>query len=164
MTLALASRPESWNWLLFVHIFAAMSMFGGVVVSTVVGIAAARRDSVREIFLLARTGFRSDLFVTTPAFLVLFVAGMVLAGREKVFDEAWVQAGIALTLVGPLLVGLFLSGLNHRVLRRSAKLVAEGVERSEELQRMANNLLYRILGPPVLAAFVALFALMTAKP
>jgi uncharacterized membrane protein len=161
---ALAYRPESWNWLLFVHILAAMSMFGGVFLSTVVGIAAARRDSVREIFLLARVGYRSDLFVTTPAFIVLFVAGMVLAGREKVFDQAWVQAGIALSVIGPLLAGLFLSWLNLRVMRRGEQLLAEGVERSEELRRMANNLLYRILGPPLLAAFVALFALMTAKP
>ncbi len=162
--LALAFRPDSWNGLLFVHLLAAFALFGGVLLSTIVGIAAARRDSPREIYLLTRIGYRTDLFVTSPAFVILFVAGMVLADREKVFGQTWVQAGIALTLIGPLLVGVLLSGLNHRVMRRSAELAAEGIERSAELRTMANNLLFRILGPPLLAIFVALFALMTAKP
>ncbi|HEX9415823.1 MAG TPA: DUF2269 family protein [Gaiellaceae bacterium] len=161
---AIAFRPESWNGLLFVHLFAAMTLFGGVLVSTIAGVAAARRDSTREIFLLTRVSYRTDLFVTWPSLVVLFAAGVVLARREDVFGEAWVKAGMAVTVAGPILCGIVLTWLNHRVMRRSARLVAEGVEHSEELRRMADNPIFKLLGPPLLLLFVVLFWLMTAKP
>lgn len=162
--LAIAFRPESWNGLLFVHIFAAMTLFGGVLVSTVTGIAAGRRESAREIFILTRIGHRTEIFITWPSLVVLFAAGAVLSDRENVFGDTWVQAGIGVTILGAVIGGIVLAWLNHRVMRRSAELVAEGVERSEELQQMANSPVAKLLGPPLLLIFPILFWLMTAKP
>jgi integral membrane sensor domain MASE1 len=164
MTLLVAFRPDSWSGLLFVHLLGAFALFGGVLTSTVVGIAAARRDTVREIFLLTRVGYRMDLFVTWPGLVILVAAGLILADREKVMSQTWVQIGITLTVIGALLGGVLLAWLNHRIMKRSAQLLAEGVEHSEELQGMADNLLFKVLGLPLLTLFVALFALMTAKP
>ena len=157
-------RPDSWNGLLFVHVFAAMTLFGGVLVSMVAGVAAARRDSAREIFMLTRIGYRTDLFVTWPSLVVLFAAGSLLAGRERVWEESWLQAGIGVTVAGAVLGGLLLAWLNHRVMRRAESLVAKGVEHSEELRRMADSLILKLLGPPLLLLFVVLFWLMTARP
>jgi uncharacterized membrane protein len=162
--IGLAFRPESWNGLLFVHVLAAMTLFGGVLVATIAGIAAARRDSPREIFLLTRIGYRTDLYITWPSFVVLFVAGIILARKEKVFGDAWVEAGIGLTIFGTILGGVLLAWVNHRLMRRAALLVAEGVESSEELRRAADNPLTKLVGPPLLLIFPVLFWLMTAKP
>lgn len=162
--IAIAFRPESWNGLLFVHVFAAMTLVGGVLVSTIVGIAAARRDSAREIFVLTRIGWRSDVFITYPSLVVLFAAGAVLAHKEHAFSSAWVQAGIGLTLFGALIGGGVLAWLGHRVMKRAAALVASGVERSEELRAAADNPISKALGPPLLLIFPVLFWLMTAKP
>lgn len=162
--LAIAFRPDSWNGLLFVHLLAAFALFGGVLTSTIAGIAAAQRDSPREIFLLTRVGYRTDLFVTWPSLVILFGAGSVLAGREDVWGDAWLQAGIGVTLIGTILGGIVLAGLNHRLMRRAKALVAQGVERSEELQKMADHPVFKLLGPPLLLVFPVLFWLMTAKP
>jgi integral membrane sensor domain MASE1 len=164
MTLLIAYRPDSWSGLLFVHLLGAFALFGGVLTATIAGIAASKRDTVREIFLLTRLSHRMDLFVTWPALVILVAAGMILADRENVLSQTWIQIGITLTVIGATLGGILLAWLNHRVMTRSAQLLAEGVEHSEELQGMANNLLFRVLGPPLLTLFVALFALMTAKP
>ena len=161
---AIAFRPDTWNGLLFVHLLAAFALFGGVLTSAVAGIAASRRDSPREIYLLTRIGHRTDLFVTWPALVILFGAGSVLAGRENVWGNAWLQAGIGVTLAGAVLGGIVLAGLNHRVMGRAEGLVAEGVEHSEELQKMANHPVFKLLGPLVLLLFPVLFWLMTSKP
>jgi uncharacterized membrane protein len=162
--IAIAFRPESQNGLLFVHIFAAMTLFGGVLVASIAGIAASRRDSPREIFILSRIAWRTDVFVTYPSLVVLFAAGAVLAHKQDAFSTAWVQAGIGLTLFGALMGGGVLAWLGHRVMKQAATLVASGVEHSEELRRAADNPISKALGPPLLLIFPVLFWLMTAKP
>lgn len=162
--IGIAFRPDAWEGLLFVHLFAAMTLVGGVLVATISGIVASKRDSAREIFILTRTAWKTDVYVTYPSLVVLFAAGAVLANKEDAYSSAWVQAGIGLTLFGAIVGGGFLAWLNHRLMKQAATLVAAGVERSEELRRAANNPLSKALGGPLLLIFPVLFWLMTAKP
>ncbi len=157
-------RPASWEWLLFVHLFAAFSFVGAVVAVTAASIAASRRDNPREVALLSRVARRLDQLVVWPSFLVLLVAGLWLAGREDVFDRTWLQVGIALTVVGAAAGAGILSWDNRRTMRRAEQLAGEGVERSDELRRMTSGPLPRIVGPLLLLLLVALLWLMTAKP
>jgi hypothetical protein len=162
--IAIAFRPDSWEGLLFVHVFAAMTLVGAVLVSTIAGIAASKRDSAREIFILTRMAWKTDVYVTYPSLVVLFAAGAVLANKEDAYSSAWVQAGIGLTLFGATVGGGLLAWINHRVMKQAATLVANGVERSEDLRRAANNPIPKMIGGPLLLVFPVLFWLMTAKP
>jgi hypothetical protein len=113
-----AIRPESWNIPLFIHVFGAMILVGGMLAGAS-GLAFAR-GSTR----LLRLGYYSLLAVSFPGWIVMFLGAEWIYRREGLdhepIDSAWVLTGFLVAEVGGvlLLVTLILGGIGARRLRR----------------------------------------------
>jgi uncharacterized membrane protein len=97
-----------YDWLLFLHILAAMLWVGGI---TVVGAFAVRILRAREPG--ATAGFLGSLrvigpLVLAPAPLILLGMGIWMVAEQWEFDQTWVSLGFGLFLVA------FLVGAAHQ--------------------------------------------------
>jgi uncharacterized membrane protein len=97
-----------YDWLLFLHILAAMLWLGGI---TVVGAFAFRILRTREPG--ATAGFLGSLrvigpLVLAPAPLILLGMGIWMVAEQWEFDQTWVSLGFGLFLVA------FLIGAAHQ--------------------------------------------------
>ncbi|MGD9695924.1 MAG: hypothetical protein AB7V42_09720 [Thermoleophilia bacterium] len=108
-TLALAIRPDDWNFPLFVHVLGAMVLMGAMLAGG--GALALAHGEVR----LQRVGYRSLLLVALPAWIVMRVGAEWIYSKEG-WDAAasepdWigigyiVADGTGLFLVVSLIVG-----------------------------------------------------------
>jgi hypothetical protein len=95
-------RPSDWEFPLFVHLLAAFTLIGALVLSVGYLFAARRDGSVQ----LIRAGFRSLLIVALPALLATRFAGQWIASEEDVEDRdlAWVEIGFVSTDIGLLVL------------------------------------------------------------
>jgi hypothetical protein len=116
-------RPSDWELPLFVHVLAAFTLIGALVMAAGY-LFASRRDGSLQ---LIRTGFRSLLIVALPAVLATRFAGQWIASEEDVEDSdlAWVEIGFASTDVG-LLVLIIATVAAGLALRRAGR--ADGGE------------------------------------
>lgn len=153
-------RPASLEWLLFVHVGAALLFFGALFAAAVAGFGAARREVAREVVVLTRVAHRALVLIAWPSFVAFYAAGEALASREAVSHAAWVDAGRALAVVAVLAGGGVLVWHHGRVLRRAAA----GADSGDELRRLQAGLLPRLL-PPALVVLVGVAVwLMTERP
>jgi len=118
MTIVAAVRPDSWNFPLFLHVFGAMILVGGLLAGAS-SLALARGD-VRFL----RLGYRSLLAVALPGWLLMRIAAEWIASREGWTAEGvptptWLGIGFALADAGGLilLVSLIVGGVGVRRLR-----------------------------------------------
>ncbi len=97
-----AIRPDDWNLSLFIHVLAAMVMVGALVTAAYF-LFAARRDGSLE---LTRLGFRTLLYATLPAFIVMRVTAQWVADKQGLTDSdaAWIELGFITTDVGALIL------------------------------------------------------------
>ena len=97
-----------YDWLLFLHILAAMLWLGGI---TVIGAFAFRILRTREPG--ATAGFLGSLrvigpLVLAPAPVILLGMGIWMVAEQWEFDQTWVSLGFGLFLVA------FLIGAAHQ--------------------------------------------------
>jgi uncharacterized membrane protein len=97
-----------YDWLLFLHIIAAMLWLGGI---AVVGAFAVRILRTREPG--ATAGFLGSLrligpLVLAPAPVILLAMGIWMVAEQWEFDQTWVSLGFGLFLVA------FLIGAAHQ--------------------------------------------------
>ena len=106
MSLLAEIRPDSWNFPLFLHVFGAMILVGGLL--TGASALALARGDVR----LLRLGYWSLVAVGLPGWVVMWVGGNWIYAREGLDDEpiasVWVGIGFVVAELGLL---LFLSSL-----------------------------------------------------
>ena len=81
MTTLAAIRPDEWNLPLFVHVFGAIVLVGGVLS------AAAALGYARGNVALLRTGYFSLLAVALPGWIVMRV------GAQWIYDEEGFEGG-----------------------------------------------------------------------
>ncbi|HEX2105704.1 MAG TPA: hypothetical protein VHF51_18775 [Solirubrobacteraceae bacterium] len=112
-----ATRPDSWNLPLIVHVAGAMLLVGALVVVLVVAGAALRRGDGAAV--LTRTAFRGLLLGALPSYVVMRVGAEWVASEEGVRDPAWVGIGYA-TADGGLLLAVVATVLAWRATRRGA--------------------------------------------
>ena len=90
MTLA-AIRPDSVNLPLFVHVFGAMVLVGGLLVTSTAAFVA--RGDVRVL----RIGYKALLLVCLPGYIVMRVGAEWIYSREHLgdvsSDPAWIGIG-----------------------------------------------------------------------
>ena len=100
--LAQASRPDSADFWLFLHILGGMVGVGALTLSAA-SLAGAWRSGSPS---LTRLGFRSLLWGAIPAYLVLRIAAQVLLDKEGLEDAepAWIDIGFAVTDPGLLIL------------------------------------------------------------
>lgn len=147
-------RPASWEWLLFLHLVAALLLFSGALVVTVTALAAARRMA-GDGALLQRVGYWTLIAAVWPGLLGTIAAGEGLAARESARGD-WLDAGRALTFATGILGSAALTWLARRSrLRLALRGEAEGGLGTRSASLVA---------PALLSVLVAVAYLMTAKP
>ncbi len=118
MTSVLAAhRPTDWNFPLFLHVFGAMILVGGLL--TGASVLAFARGDVRFL----RLGYWTLLAVALPGYVVMRLGAQWIYSREGWEDlgddPTWIGIGFAVADVGALLVviALIVGGIGVRRLR-----------------------------------------------
>jgi hypothetical protein len=148
-------RPDDWNFPLFLHVFGAMILVGGIATAAAVQYLGWRRVATTDVQPLARMAFRALLLVAVPGWVVMRIGAQWIASKEGLdqVSPTWVNIGFVTADGGGilLLAATVLAGLGARRLARS------GAQRSG-LARASTALVTIIL----VAYLVAVWA-MTAK-
>jgi hypothetical protein len=149
--LASATRPDSWDLPLFLHILGAMVSVGALSLS-VLSLAGAWRSGSEA---LTRLGYRALLWGAVPGYVVLRGAAQWIADKEgrTDSDEAWINIGFTVTDAGILLliIATVLAGL---AVRRSVRGEPAG----------ASARVAVVLTSVLLIAYLVTVWAMTAKP
>ena len=139
-TLAIV-RPNEWDFPLFLHIFGATILVGGLVTAVGLQGEAWRRQEPSEVRAFSRWGFLALLTVVLPGWLLMRV------GAQWIYSKVgWSGDGLPI-----LVVTIVLAGLGARQLRSGGS--------SSILSRIATPLAVLLL----VAYLVTVWA-MTAKP
>jgi ABC-type maltose transport system permease subunit len=118
MTSVLAvSRPTEWNFPLFVHVFGAMILVGGLLAGASLLLYA--RGDARSL----RLGYWTLLLVAFPGYIVMRIGAQWIYSKEGWEDlgddPTWIGIGFIVADLGALLVliALILGGIGVRRLR-----------------------------------------------
>jgi ABC-type maltose transport system permease subunit len=118
MTSVLAvSRPTEWNFPLFVHVFGAMILVGGLLAGASILLYA--RGDTRSL----RLGYWTLLLVAFPGYIVMRIGAQWIYSKEGWEDlgddPTWIGIGFIVADVGALLtlIALILGGIGVRRLR-----------------------------------------------
>jgi hypothetical protein len=119
MTVVAAIRPDSWNFPLFLHVFGAMVLTGGLLTgASSLGFA---RGDVRYL----RLGYWSLLAVSLPGWVLMRAGAQWIASKEGwtksgVPSPTWLDIGYLLADIGGLvlLVSLVVGGIGLYRLRQ----------------------------------------------
>jgi hypothetical protein len=156
MSVLAAIRPSDWEFPLFVHVFGAMVLVGGLI--TVVGfqVLAWRRRDRTDVLAFERGAFWALLTVAIPGWIVMRLGGEWIYSEEGWSgedDPDWLGIGYTTADIGLplLLIATILAGLSVRRSRRG--------EGTSVLGRVATPLAVILL----VAYLVTVWA-MTAKP
>ena len=109
-------QPDSWNWLLLVHLLAAIAARRRRAHRRA-GLARRRAEAWPEqVPLLRAIAFRTNLVVVLPGFIAVHVFGDLLANREfKHGDPDWLCTGFAITDIALIVGGVLLTLLQFWV-------------------------------------------------
>ena len=122
---------------LAVHIFGVMVFSGGALLAGVVFETARRRGRPSEVALLLGLTRIGALIVVAGAVLV-FGAGLWLAGEVDQFGEAWLLTSLGLFIAALVLGALGGQRPKHARLL-AARLADEGDEMTPELRRLLDD-------------------------
>jgi hypothetical protein len=153
--LASVTRPDSWDFPLFLHILGAMVLVGALTLSAVALIAAWRSGSAA----LTKLGFMSLFYGAIPGYLLMRGAAQWIAHKEGLdnddVDLSWINIGFSVSDLGfvLLVIALVIGGIKVRSINRG-----QGGTPSVSV-RIATGLVSVFL----IACLVAVWA-MTVKP
>jgi hypothetical protein len=147
-----AVRPDSWNFPLFVHVFGAMVLVGGLVTSTS-ALAFAKGDAK-----LLRLGYWSLLAVSLPGYVIMRIGAEWIASKEGLDDlpdeqvPDWLGIGYLVADAGApvLLLALVVGGI--------------GVYRMRQGKGAGLLKVTLVLSLVLLAAYVVAVWAMAGKP
>jgi hypothetical protein len=120
MSVLAAIRPDSWNFPLFLHVFGAMVLVGGLL--SCVGILGYARGDARML----RLGYWSLLAVSLPGWVLMRIGAEWIYSREgwddlpQGFDDpGWLTTGAFIADIGGLIliVALVVGGVGVYWLR-----------------------------------------------
>jgi hypothetical protein len=153
MSVVAASRPESWNFPLFLHVIGAMILVGGLV--TGASALAFARGEARTL----RLGYWSLLAVSLPGWVLMRIGAEWIYTKEGfdklpegVDDPTWLNTGFLVADAGGLiiLIALIAGGVGVRRLRQG---------KGSGLLKLT-----LVLSLVLLAAYVVAVWAMAAKP
>ncbi|MEO7793193.1 MAG: DUF2269 family protein [Thermoanaerobaculia bacterium] len=156
--------PTAVNWMLFLHILAALWLAAGVFASTVVRAQARRAATLAERVVVLRIGARLAKVFSLPGGLIAGLLGFgLLHPLGWGFRPGWVKVSIALWLLMVLNGILYLRPSLERLLAATEASAAAGAP-TAELTRLAAS-----KGPHIAAdlnalGLVLLTLLMVVRP
>ena len=155
MTALAIVRPNEWDFPLFLHIFGATILVGGLVTAVGLQAQAWRKQEPAEVRAFSRWGFLALLTVVLPGWVLMRVGAQWIYSKErwKSPDPQWLGIGFGTADAGlpVLVVTIILAGLGARQLRSGGS--------SSILARIATPLAVLLL----VAYLVTVWA-MSAKP
>lgn len=156
--------PTAINWMLFMHVLAALWLAGGVFAGTVVRAQGRKAATLGERALALRIGWRLANVYSLPGGIVAGILGFGLLHPLGLgFRPGWVQASIAVWLL-MLLNGLFyLRPALRRLLAATEASAAAGAP-SAELAQLAAARGPRIAADLNALGIVLLTLMMILKP
>jgi hypothetical protein len=97
-------RPHAWDLPLFLHVFGAIVLFGGVAAVALLSSSALREQA--HAALLRRTAFITTLVVVWPSYVVMRVGAQWILSREGLdkVTPSWVNYGFAVSDAGILIL------------------------------------------------------------
>jgi uncharacterized membrane protein len=143
---------------LFLHLLGVVMLFAGMAVAAVGLEAARRRERSEEIALLLGLTRIGVVLVGTGLVLAVACGFWLLDLTEFGLGDAWVEAALGLVVLGAVL-----GSLGGRRPKR-ARLLAERGAEHEEVRRLLDDPLSRLLNGAAAAAYLAVLALMVWKP
>ena len=110
-------RPNSWDFPLFVHVFGAIALFGGVGTLVLLSFAAERMPA-QGVFA-RRVAFGTLITVVWPAYVVMRVGAQWIYSREDLHPDfpTWIAIGVGVG-DGGIVVLLLLTLLGWLMRRR----------------------------------------------
>jgi hypothetical protein len=156
MSVLAALRPSDWEFPLFVHVFGAMVLVGGLFTAVGLQILAWRGRERGDVGAFDRAGFWALLTVALPGWIIMRLGGEWIYSEEGWSgedDPDWLGIGYTTSDIGivVLLVAIILAGLGARRFRRGGT--------TNTLGRVAAS-----LGLLLLVAYVVAVWAMSAKP
>ena len=156
--------PTALNWMLFLHVLAALWLAGGVFAGAVVRAQGRKAATLGERALALRIAWRLANVYNLPGAIVAGILGFGLLHPLGLgFRPGWVQASIAVWLL-LLLNGLFYLRPALRKLLAAAEASAAAGAPSPEFTRLAAAKGPRIAADLNALGLVLLTLLMVIKP
>ena len=155
----------AWEYLKVFHLLFMMVFFAGTIVSTMAGMRARKAQKIETVATLTRMSSSAGLFLTTPAFMLTGLFGVLTAQQQNLAltGTAWLDAAYGATVI------VFVLGIGVMVRRdvRAARLAArdQGMgSRSAELDAALSERLPMVVGPVVHLLVVYLIYMMVFQP
>jgi uncharacterized membrane protein len=154
-----------YKTLLFLHIVGVFLIVGGAAIATALGIKASKSVHARTIAALSGLSIIAERYVITPGAVLALVAGSFLVHEAGyTFNQGWIVASYVLWVTAITIGWVILGRHSVRVNLHAKRLIAEGVENSDELGREAAAPVGMIFGAVQNVILLAFIYLMVVRP
>ena len=146
-------RTSDWETPLFLHVFGALLLVGGLFVVGISLALAWRAESEGDVAALTRFAYRVLFIVVLPAFIAMRIgAQWVLDESPFDDDQGWIGVGFLVSDLGAvaLIVSLVLAGI--------------GLRRADSGRGRTGARVVTVVTLLLLAAYVVAIWAMTTKP
>lgn len=154
-----------YKTLLFLHILGVFLIVGGAAIATALGIKASKSVHARTIAALSGLSIIAERYVITPGAILALVAGSFLVHEVGYpFGQTWIVTSYVLWVIAMSIGWGILGRHSARVNLHAKRLIAEGVETSDELGREAAAPIGMIFGAGQNVILLAFIYLMVVRP
>jgi uncharacterized membrane protein len=151
--------------LLFLHILGVFLIVGGAAIATALGIRASKSVHARTIVAYTSLSIVAERYVITPGAILALVAGSFLVHQVGYsFSQPWIVASYVLWVVAMSIGWGILGRHSARLNAHARRLVADGIENSDELGREAAAPVGMIFGAAQNVILLAFIYLMVVRP
>ncbi len=151
------------NWILFLHVLAALWLAAGVFGTTVIRVQTKKATDFRAKAFGIRLLARSMKVFSVPGAVISGLLGIYLAAKRFSFEFLWVQLSTVIWLA-LIAVTLFYLAPKVKQLAAAAESSLVAGAPTEEFEKLAANKLPGILADVNALGIVILVLLMTVKP
>lgn len=154
-----------YKTLLFIHILGVFLIVSGAGAATALGIKMSKSRRSAAIAALSSLSIVAERYVIVPGAVLAVAAGSLLVHKAGyTFDQFWILASYVLWVTA-FSIGLGPLGRHSsRVNRHAQRLVAEGIEESDDLRAEAGARFASLLGAGQNLILLAFIYLMVVRP
>jgi uncharacterized membrane protein len=138
---------------------------GGAAIATALGIKTAKSRRTRTIAELSGLSIVAERFVITPGAILALATGTLLVHKAGyTFDQFWIIASYVLWITAMSIGWMILGRHSSRLNSHATRLIADGVEESDELGHKAAAPVASIFGGVQNLILLAFIFLMVVRP